>query len=474
MNRRTKIVCTLGPATDDERVLRGLMQAGMDAARINFSHGTRADHERRIAAVRAVAERLGKPVSILQDLCGPRLRLGAFREGQVSIRDGAEFVLTTKRVMGDAGCAQVQFEALPQFVRRGDRILLADGARELRVVRVRGDEIACRVVRGGVLRSHQGLNVPDTDLPIPAFTRKDREDLLFGIRREVDWVAMSFVGSARDLQPARALLRRGRSKAMLMAKVEKRQAIENLEEILEAADGLMVARGDLGVEVALDRVPVLQKRIIRMCNDAGKPVVTATQMLESMLQNPQPTRAEVSDIANAVLDGTDALMLSGETAVGRYPVAAAKIMARAAACAESQIDFDAVRLRHAGAFAENPTEAIAEAACLIAHDLRARAIISSTSSGFTAQMVSKHRPACPIIAPTADCGTYRRLCMVWGVTPVLVARTRNTDEMFEQAVKGALRTGLVRRGDLVVITSGVRPGVAGQTSLVRIARVGAR
>jgi len=442
----------------------------MDVARINFSHGTRSDHVRRIRAVRAAAQELGKPIAILQDLCGPRLRLGSFAEGRAVIEDGADFTLTTRPVRGDERIAQVQFGQLPRFLSRGERVFLADGARELRVTRVRGDEILCRVIKGGAILSHQGLNLPDTDLPIPAFTKKDREDLIFGINHKVDWVAMSFVASAADLRPARALLKRRGPHAMLVAKIEKRQAIYNLSEIVEASDGVMVARGDLGVEVALDRVPILQKRIIRMCNVAGRPVITATQMLESMLENPRPTRAEVSDIANAVLDGTDALMLSGETAVGRHPVAAARIMARTAARAESQIDFDAIRLKHAGAFAENPTEAIAEAACIIAHDLRARAIITSTSSGFTARMVSKHRPASPIIAVSSHLATCRQMCLMWGVTPVIVQRSRDTDEMFERAIAGALKSGLVRRGGLVVITAGVRVGAPGQTSLVRIAR----
>jgi len=471
MRRRTKVVCTLGPATDDERVLCGLIRAGMDVARLNFSHGTRAEHARRIKAVRSAGEKLGRTVAVLQDLCGPRLRLGALAGDQVTIKDGAEFTLTTRPVEGDQNRAQVQFERLPRFLSPGQRVLLADGAIELRVASVRGREIVCRVVKGGLLRSQQGLNLPDTDLPIPAFTKKDREDLLSGLRRGVDWVAMSFVGKAADLAPARAIMKNGRARALLMAKIEKRQAIQNLEEIVQACDGVMIARGDLGVEVALDEVPILQKRIIRICNRVGKPVVTATQMLESMLDNPRPTRAEVSDVANAVLDGTDAVMLSGETAVGRYPLAAARIMARVACRAESQIDFDALRRAELAAFAEDPTDAVAEAACVIARDLHARAIICNTSSGFTARMVSKHRPATPIIAVSPSLQTLRRISLLWGVCPVLVPASRDTDEMLTHAMAGARKSGAVRRGDLVVITAGVPVGVPGHTNLIKIASV---
>jgi len=469
--RRTKIVCTLGPATDSERVLCALIRAGMDVARLNFSHGTLADHARRIRAVHSAARELGKPVAILQDLCGPRLRLGAFRAGEATVRDRAEFVITTQPVQGDESRAQVQLPELPGFLSRGDRVLLADGAIEFRVVRASRDEILCRVVKGGLLRSHQGMNLPDTALPIPAFTKKDRTDLVFGIRRGVDWVAMSFVSKAADIEPARALLRKQRSRALLIAKIEKKEAVQNLEEIVDASDGVMVARGDLGVEVALDQVPVLQKRMIRLCNQAGKPVITATQMLETMITNPRPTRAEVSDVANAVLDGTDAVMLSGETAVGRYPVAAVRIMARTAARAETDLDFEAIRRAHAASRCADPTESAAEAACMIAHDLRASAIVCNTSSGFTARMVSKHRPDTRIIAVTPSDQTLRRIALFWGVCPVLVPRSRNTDEMLRRAITGAVQSGAVQRGDLVIITAGVPIGIPGHTNLIKIAKV---
>ena len=470
--RRTRIVCTLGPKTDSPRVLRALAGAGMDVARINFSHGNSDEHERRIAAVRELAKEIGRPIGILQDLSGPKLRVGHFAEGHVHLRRGQTFTLTSDEVPGNEARVHIAFADLARYVKKGERIMLADGAIELRVQAIRRGDIVCRVVNGETLSSHQGVNVPDTHLPIPAVTEKDLADLDFGIKHEVDWVAMSFVRRGEDLAPLWERMKRRRVRIPIIAKIEKHEAVRALPEILEVADGMMVARGDLGVEVPLDRVPGIQKRIIRMCNMAGKPVITATQMLQSMIENPRPTRAEVTDIANAILDGSDAVMLSGETAIGRYPVRAARMMARVAQQAERLLDFEAIRRERALVVSRTPTDAISESCVAIAHDLQAKAIICSTSSGHTARMVSKNRPRTPIIAVTPQVTTYRRLTLTWGVQPLLVKAGGDTDEVLGRAQQAAKKHGLVRDGDLVVISAGVPVGVPGRTNLIRVQVIG--
>jgi len=470
--RKTRIVCTLGPASDSPRVLRALAKAGMDVARLNFSHGAHQQHARRIAAVRDLAQELGRPIGILQDLCGPKLRIGEFADGCAHLRRGQTFVLTPRPVRGSEERVQLTFPDLARHVRRGERIMLADGAIELRVRAVRRGDIVCRVVNGGTLASHQGVNVPDSELPIPAVTDKDLEDLDFGIAHGVDWVAMSFVRRAEDLAPLRQRMKKRKCAIPIIAKIEKHEAVRALPPILAAADGLMVARGDLGVELPLDQVPGIQKRIIRGCNLAGKPVITATQMLQSMIESPRPTRAEVTDIANAILDGSDAVMLSGETAVGKYPVRATRMMARVARQAENLLDFDAIRREKALIVSDNPTDAISESCVAIAHDLRAKAIICSTSSGYTARMISKNRPRTPIIAVTPNLETYRRVGLIWGVQPLLIEGCGNTDEMLARAQAAARGHGYVRDGDLVVISGGVPVGVPGRTNLIRVQVIG--
>lgn len=470
--RRTRIVCTLGPKTDSPRVLRALVAAGMDVARINFSHGSSEEHARRITAVRDLANEIGRPIGILQDLSGPKLRVGHFAEGHVHLRRGQEFVLTSRDVPGTQERVSLSFPDLARYVKAGERIMLADGAIELRVRAIRRGDIACRVMNGETLSSHQGVNVPDTLLPIPSVTKKDLADLDFGIKHQVDWVAMSFVRRGEDLAPLRERMKRRGVRIPIIAKIEKHEAVRALPEILETADGMMVARGDLGVEVPLDQVPGIQKRIIRMCNMAGKPVITATQMLQSMIESPNPTRAEVTDIANAILDGSDAVMLSGETAVGKYPVRATRMMARVAQQAERLLDFDAIRRDRALVVSRTATDAISESCVAIAHDLRAKAIICSTSSGHTARMVSKNRPRTPIIAVTPHVTTYRRLTVTWGVQPLLVKAGGDNDEVLARAQLAAKQHGLVRDGDLVVISAGVPVGVPGRTNLIRVQVIG--
>ncbi|UCH35573.1 MAG: pyruvate kinase [Armatimonadota bacterium] len=472
MMRRTRIVCTLGPATSSLRVQRALIKAGMNVARLNFSHGTHDEHAHYIASIRQLSEELGQPIGIMQDLSGPKLRVGEFADGQAHLRRGQTFTLTSRKAAGDGERVSLTFPDLAHYVRKGERIMLADGALELRVQRVSRGDIVCRVANSGVLGSHQGLNVPDTELPIPAVTDKDLDDLDFGIEHGVDWVAMSFVRSGDDLAPLRRRMRKRKCSIPIIAKIEKHEAVDALDEILEAADGLMVARGDLGVEMPLDRVPGIQKEIIRKCNVTGTPVITATQMLQSMMDSPRPTRAEVTDIANAILDGSDAVMLSGETAVGKYPVRAARMMARVAREAEELLDFEAIRREKTLVVSHNPTDAISESCVAMAHDLDAKAIICSTSSGYTARMISKNRPRTPIIAVTPYNETYQRLSLVWGVNPLLVEGSSDTDEMLARAQAAAKAHGYVKDGDLVVISAGVPVGVPGHTNLIKVQVVG--
>ncbi len=469
--RRTKIVCTIGPATFAREQLERLARAGMDVVRLNFSHGDHAQHTRTIADVRGVEETLGRPIGILQDLAGPKLRIGDLPGGEVELRAREEVLLSLEPTPAPGRLPVLMPEVLTSLS-EGQRVLLGDGLIELTVVGKKRGEVRCRVKVGGTLRSHQGFHAPDAKLPISTVTAKDLYDLRFGLRHGVDWVAMSFVRSAKDLEPLRREIKRAGKRVSLMAKIEKHEAIERLPEIIEAVDGVMVARGDLGIELPLDRVPVLQKRIIHCCNAAGKPVVTATQMLETMIENPRPTRAEVSDIANAVLDGTDAVMLSGETAIGRYPVEAVKVMARVAERSETAFDY-AARLAESSQWpCRTVTDGISQATVTLAHDLGARAIITATATGHTALMVAMHRPERPIIAVTPDVATQRKLTISWGVHPLVAPRGRNTDELIVNAIARAKTMGLLKKGDLVVVTAGVPAGISGRTNLIKVEVVG--
>lgn len=469
--RRTKIVCTLGPASSSLEELLHLAEAGMDVARLNFSYGDYPQHAAWIAQLRAVGEQLGRPLAALQDLSGPKLRVGDLPGGEVRLTPGAEVVLSAADTPAP-GHLPLPVPELPAAVSPGQRVLLSDGRLELRVLDATATEVRCEVIVGGVLKSHQGVNVPDSVLPIPAVTDKDLADLEFGLSQGVDWVAMSFVRTAEDLQPLRERMRQLGRPTPLMAKIEKHEAVDRLDEIIAAADGVMVARGDLGIEVALDQVPVLQKEIIARCNAAGKPVITATQMLESMLASPRPTRAEVSDVANAVLDGTDAVMLSGETAVGRYPREAVAVMAQVVLQAEAAFDHHGYLERSRVTPCESITEAIAEATCSLAEDLCAQAIVTPTASGHTARRVARHRPEAPVVAVTADAAVQRQLALSWGVSPLLAPRGQNTDEMIQTALGKAEAAGFVEAGDRVIVTAGVAAGVPGLTNLIKVEIVG--
>ena len=470
--RRTKIVCTIGPASDDPAVLEEMIRAGMDVARLNFSHGTHEEHARRIRLIRELAERVGRPVAILQDLSGPKMRIGEIGPPEVLLVPGQEFTLTTREVIGGEQEAYVPVPTLPASLSPGCHVFLNDGIIELEVERVDGQDIHCRVRVGGPLSTHKGLNIPDVTVDVAAITAKDLDDLDFGIAQGVDWVAASFVRAAADLQVLRERMALRGASIPILAKVEKHEAVRNLKEILLSADGAMVARGDLGIEVSIDEVPLIQKSIIAQCNVLAKPAITATEMLDSMHDRPRPTRAEVTDVANAIFDGTDCVMLSRETATGKFPVESVKMMARIAVRTETSNRYQHLLRGRRDTTAQNVTDAVGEAVRAIANDLRAAAVIPATNSGYTARMVAKYRPACPIIAVSHTPETVRRLALIWGVLPVLCAPVANTDEMLREAVAASLKTGLVRAGDLVVVSAGVPIGVPGQTNLIKVEKVG--
>jgi len=472
--RRTKIIATVGPSSAEEAVLARMMRAGMDVARLNFSHGSRASHARAIRRIQSAALHVGRPIGLLLDLQGPKLRVGEFQGGAVWLRAGEETLVTNRRVKGTANLIPAVYSGLMRDVKVGDRVLLDDGQLELRVVRKERNGLRCRIVVGGKLADHKGLNFPGVALSADSLTAKDRGDLAFGLKKGIDFVALSFVRSADDILKLRRLLRRAKHPPMVIAKIERREAIENLEEILGGADGVMVARGDLGVEYPPERVPILQKRIIQRANAREVLVITATQMLESMVSSPRPTRAEASDVANAIFDGTDAVMLSAETAVGRFPERAVRTMSRIASEAE-EVTIPMLRRRtedYTGALS-SPTHALAHTAYQAAHELRAKALAVFTHTGYSARLASKARPAAPIIALTPLESTRRRLTLSWGVTAVRVPHWRTAEGMVELGMRVLLQKRLIRRGEWVVAVAGTTTR-AGGTNLLRILQVGRR
>jgi len=468
---RTKIVCTLGPSSDDEATIRAFVEAGMAVARINFSHGSYDDHARRIGLVRRAAAEMGRVVAVLADLQGPKLRVGALPPEGVALVEGQTVTLTSQEPP-TGGAIPLPHPEVIRDVQPGDRILLDDGLLELTVIDHDATSLRAQVVAGGVLLSRKGLSLPHTSLKFPSVTAKDQADAAFALEQEVDYFALSFVRCADDVCHLRDWLTAQGADTPIIAKIEKPEALDCIEEILAASDGLMVARGDLGVEAPAEQVPIAQKQIIRACNAAGKPAITATQMLDSMIRNPRPTRAEASDVANAIFDGSDAIMLSGETAMGRYPLAAVQMMARIAAVAEQNLPYDDWLRRTVQAKSHSVTDAISQVACELAAELGATAIITSTMSGSTAQQIARHRPATPIIAPTPSPRTCRQLALVWGVEPLLVDQFADTDTMICTAVEAARGRGLVRDGDLAIITAGVPVGGAGLTNMIKVHHVG--
>jgi pyruvate kinase len=476
--RRTKIVATIGPASRSPEMLERLVRAGVNVFRLNFSHGTHDEHLAVVRAAREVGARLHRPVALLQDLSGPKIRTGRVAGDGVELVAGARLAITTDTsVEGSAELISTTYAALPRDVKAGDQVLLDDGNLELRVVGVEGERVRCEVVDGGTLRSNKGMNLPGVALSTPALTEKDRKDLLFGIQHQVDYVAMSFVRRAEDVLEAKELVRSMGETTPVVAKIEKPQAVENLEAILAAADGVMVARGDLGVELGTEDVPIVQKRIIAMANAAGKVVITATQMLESMIENPRPTRAEASDVANAILDGTDAVMLSGESAVGKHPVATVETMARIADYTEEH-GMAAIRPRRADVrrvdLAAGPpgpgtpvTRSLTRVAASVAEELGCKMIVAFTESGTTARLVSGHRPRVPVVAVTHDERVYRRLALWWGVVPVKSDFVENTDDLLAAGEERLKTRGLVEKGDTLLMLSG-HSIAAAATNMLRV------
>ena len=472
MTRKTKIVCTLGPATDREGVLREMMLAGMNVARFNFSHGSHAEHQKRLDTLKALREELGLPVAAMLDTRGPEIRLRSFADGPVKLRTGHEFTLTTEDVPGDETRCSITYPELSGDVKAGDTILLDDGLVRLTVLEVTAAGIRCRVENDGTMKDNKGVNVPGVRLSMPYISQRDREDILFGAEAGFDYIAASFVRSAADVQEIRRLLEEKSSHIRIIAKIENQEGISNLGEILSAADGIMVARGDMGVEIDFTEVPIIQKNMIAQCVACGKPVITATQMLDSMMENPRPTRAEITDVANAIYDGTSAIMLSGETAAGKYPVDAVRTMDAIARRTEGEIDY-AGRLRHlAGENRLSIAAATAHAACTTAMDINADAIITVSASGTTARLVSRFHPGTPVVACLVDETVQRQMALCWGVTPILMPYAGSTDELVELAMSTAEKAGLVRSGDLVVITAGVPVGVSGTTNMIQVHMVG--
>ncbi len=467
--RKTKIICTLGPASESEEVIRELMLAGMNVARLNFSHGTHEEQRGKLERVKKVREELGLPVALLLDTKGPEIRTGEFEKGKVELKKGQTFVLTTEDVLGNEGKVSITYKNLVKDVQEGDSILIDDGLIGLKVVKVTEKEIICSVENGGTVSNKKGINVPGVELKMPFISKKDKDDILFAVKEGFDYIAASFTRTADDILEIRRILEENNCNFIkIIAKVENDQGIKNVDEILRVADGVMIARGDMGVEIPLEEVPSIQKKLIRKAFETGKPIITATQMLDSMMKNPRPTRAETSDVANAIYQGTSAIMLSGETASGQYPVEALKTMVKIALRTEADIDYDERFKRRSIEDRTDITNAVSHATCTTAVDLHASAIITVTKSGRTVGMVAKHHPGCMIIGCCMDDYVCRQLNLYWGVQPLLLPKEEDADALFNSAVAAAEEAGLVSRGDLTVLTAGVPLGVTGTTNLIKV------
>jgi pyruvate kinase len=470
ISRHSKIVCTIGPVTRTPRMIRKLIEAGMDVARLNFSHGTHEEHAHNIAALREAAVAMKKPLAIVADLQGPKIRTGALAGGgSVALRTGQRFIITTAKVLGDSTRVNTIFHPLPHEVKAGDHILLSDGLIELRVEGVHRQEVHCHVLNGGILGEHKGINLPGVQLHVPALTEKDRKDLQFALKHGVDYIAVSFVRRPEDVLMAKSLIRRTKKDTPVIAKLEKPEAIENLEQILRVADGVMVARGDLGVEMNPERVPVVQKNIIARAREYRRPVITATQMLESMTENPRPTRAEASDVANAIFDGSDAVMLSAETATGKYPIEAVGMMARIIEQAEESIH---EYPRPATQERLKVPETVAELVCHASRELHMKLIAVFTHSGFTARLVSRYRPLVPIVAFSPEASTRRRMALLWGVTSRSIPDIKKIDGLAVIAEKRLMEERLVRKGDVIGIVAGTPMGIRGTTNFMKFHVIG--
>ena len=470
--RKTKIVCTMGPNLFEKHLIAPLMKAGMNVARFNFSHGTYETHQHYYDEVCRIRDELGLPVATMLDTKGPEIRVRSFKNGRVTLQNGQLFTLTTDEVEGDEERVSITYKELPQDIAVGSSILIDDGLIGMQVERIDGADIVCRVLNGGVVSNNKGVNIPNAHLSMPFISEKDHQDILFAIKNGYDFIAASFTRCADDIMQIRHILQENnRHTINIIAKIENMEGVENIDEILRVVDGVMVARGDLGVEVPLEDVPSLQKKLIQRGIAAGKPVITATQMLDSMIKNPRPTRAEATDVANAIYDGTSAIMLSGESAVGAYPVEAVETMVRIALRAEADMDYIRRFSRDTSA-STDVTNAISHATVTSAHDLNASAIITVTKSGSTARILSRYRPACVIVGCTTEKHVWRQLALSWGTVPLMIAEESNTDDLFEHAVDAAVQNGLVHDGELVVLTAGVPLGISGTTNLMKVHVVG--
>ncbi len=470
--RKTKIICTLGPSADNEQAIKELMINGMNVARFNFSHADHEEHLNRLKIIKRLRDELNLPVAALLDTKGPEIRIGKFKQEKIQLNQGQKFTLTTNEIEGDDTIVSISYKELTKDVMEGSKILIDDGLIELIVDKLDDTNIYCTVMNDGVISNNKGVNVPGAELSMDFLSEKDKNDILFGIKNGYDFIAASFTRTAQDVNAVRNLLKEnGGESIQIIAKIENLQGVENIDEIIKAADAIMIARGDMGVEIPGEEVPVLQKLIIKKVYNAGKPVITATQMLDSMMKNPRPTRAEISDVANAIYDGTSAIMLSGETAAGKYPTQALQTMVRIAERTEQDIDYKK-RFKAIENIDSDTTEAICHATCMIAHDMNAKAIITVTKSGRTARMVTKYRPECPILG----CATHPRICrqlnLSWGIYPLHIREEQDSYELFDHAIEEVMQTGFLQEGDLTVITAGVPLGISGTTNLIKVQVVG--
>lgn len=472
--RKTKTICTLGPSTDNDKILRELMLNGMNVARFNFSHGTHQEHKTRLGKIKKFRQELDLPIATLLDTKGPEVRVRNFVNGSVTLQNGNNFTLTTRDVEGTEEIVSISYANLPTDVSVGTRILIDDGLIEMNVTAIENNtDIICTVINGGIVSNHKGVNVPGVDLSMPYVSEADKEDILFGIQEGYDFIAASFVRTASDVLQIRKILEdNGCYSINIIAKIENKQGVKNIDEIIQVSDGIMVARGDMGVEIPSEDVPVMQKLIIKKVYNAGKQVITATQMLDSMMKNPRPTRAETADVANAIYDGTSAIMLSGETAAGLYPVESLRTMVRIAIRTEADIDYKKRFFAITRKANQDITDAISHATCTTAHDLNAKAIVTVTKSGETARMVSKYRPVCDIFGCTTYENVCRQLNLSWGVTPILIQEEQDTFDLFENAIHTIQEKNLLKQDDLAVITAGVPLGISGTTNMLKVHTVG--
>lgn len=469
--RKTKIICTIGPVSENAEMLKELLLAGMNVARFNFSHGDYEEHRAKFERAVRIAKELNLPLATMMDTKGPEIRLRDFEGDKVYLESGQEFILTTEEIMGTSKRASITYKNLKNDVQVGKTLLIDDGLIELSIKEITDTEIICTVINGGYVSNHKGINVPGAILSMPYISDVDKQDILFGVKMGYDYLAASFARNKEDIEEVRKLITDNNGRMKIIAKVENMQGIDNLDEILEASDGIMVARGDMGVEIPMEEVPVIQKMMIKKALNKGKIVITATQMLDSMIKNPRPTRAETTDVANAIYDGTSAIMLSGESAAGSYPIEAVKTMSRIAERAEQDINYDSRLLKRSDEKNDDVTTAISHACCTMAMDLKASAIVTVTLEGFTAAMVARYQPTCQIIGCTTDEKVYCQLSLLWGVKPLLIEKADNAEMLFEAAVEASKKAGLIHEGERVVLTAGVPLGISGKTNMIRVVEV---